>query len=124
MAEEEEPLLVSENGDRKGYFTAREKFDRELKRMCWIAFPMVVVSVSQYMLRAVSMMMLGHLGELTLSSASIATSLTNVTGFSVIVSSASRVFFSFRFLVIVEKGGCDLWVVLRSNQYALMFDTV
>lgn len=84
MAEEEEPLLVSEKGDRKGYFTARERFDRELKRMCWIAFPMVVVSVSQYMLRAVSMMMLGHLGELALSSASIATSLTNVTGFSVI----------------------------------------
>ncbi|XP_073150067.1 protein DETOXIFICATION 14-like [Henckelia pumila] len=85
MAGAEEPLFVCENGgDRKGYFPARDKFVRELNKMCWIAFPMVVVSVSQYMLRAVALMMLGHLSELALSSASIASSLTNVTGFSVI----------------------------------------
>ncbi|KZV53883.1 MATE efflux family protein 5-like [Dorcoceras hygrometricum] len=52
--------------------------------MCWIALPMVIVSVTQYMVRAEALMMLGHLSELALSSASIACSFTNVTGFSLI----------------------------------------
>ncbi|KAG5528037.1 hypothetical protein RHGRI_028839 [Rhododendron griersonianum] len=43
---------------------------------------MVVVTVSQYLLQVVSMSMAGHLGEISLSSAAIATSFTNVTGFS------------------------------------------
>ncbi|EPS66630.1 hypothetical protein M569_08145, partial [Genlisea aurea] len=61
----------------------------ELNKASGIAIPMVIVSVSQYMLRAVSMMMLGHLGELALSSASLATSLSNVTGFSLLIGMAS-----------------------------------
>ncbi|KAI9159752.1 hypothetical protein LWI28_001601 [Acer negundo] len=42
---------------------------------------MVAVSVSNYLLQVVSMMMVGHLGELSLSGVAIATSFTNVTGF-------------------------------------------
>ena len=57
----------------------------EMKKVSYIAMPMVVTTVSQYMLRVISMMMIGHLGELSLSGASIATSLTNVTGFSLLV---------------------------------------
>ncbi|GFQ06467.1 mate efflux family protein 7 [Phtheirospermum japonicum] len=90
--ESEEPLLVPESEEispRDCAPTKWEGFVTELNKMSYIAMPMVVVSVSQYLLRAVSMMMLGHLGELALSSASIATSLTNVTGFSLLSGMAS-----------------------------------
>lgn len=58
----------------------------ELKKVSYIALPMVMVTVSQHLTRVFSMMMVGHLGELTLSGTAIATSLTNVTGFSLLVS--------------------------------------
>ncbi|XP_057809429.1 protein DETOXIFICATION 14-like isoform X1 [Salvia miltiorrhiza] len=77
--EEGEPLL-----DEKIVGTKWEVLVEEVRRLSYIAMPMVVVSVSQYLLRAASMMMLGHLGELALSSAAIATSLSNVTGFSLL----------------------------------------
>lgn len=81
------PLLVPANERRETVLTTTwEAFVRELNKVSYIAMPMVVVSVSQYLLRAASMMMLGHLGELALSGAAIATSLSNVTGFSLLVS--------------------------------------
>lgn len=62
-----------------------ELFMVELKKVSFIAMPMVVVTVSQNLLRVASMMMVGHLGQLSLSGTAIATSLTNVTGFSLLV---------------------------------------
>jgi len=47
---------------------------------------MVAVTLSQYLLQVVSMMMVGHLGQLALSSTAMAISLASVTGFSVLVS--------------------------------------
>ncbi|CAA2978820.1 DETOXIFICATION 14-like [Olea europaea subsp. europaea] len=85
--ESEEPLL-EENRECKSVLNTWGAFGRELNRVSNIAFPMIVVTLSQYMLRVVALMMLGHLGELELSSASIATSFTNVTGFSVIFGMA------------------------------------
>ncbi|CAI9752975.1 unnamed protein product [Fraxinus pennsylvanica] len=85
--ESEEPLLEESRECKRG-LTAWGAFARELNRVNNIAFPMIVVTLSQYMLRVVALMMLGHLGELELSSASIATSFTNVTGFSVIFGMA------------------------------------
>ena len=61
-------------------------FVQELKKASSIAAPMVVVSILQYLLQVVSIIMVGHLGELSLSGVAIATSLTNVTGFSLHVS--------------------------------------
>ncbi|CAA0843112.1 MATE efflux family protein [Striga hermonthica] len=87
--ESEQPLLAPLESRDTQRITKWEAFVRELNTMSYIAMPMVVVSVSQYLLRAVSMMMLGHLGELALSSASIATSLANVTGFSLLSGMAS-----------------------------------
>jgi MATE family multidrug resistance protein len=52
-----------------------------------IAAPMVATTVLQYLLQVVSVMMVGHLNQLSLSSVAIATSLTNVSGFSILVSS-------------------------------------
>ncbi|KAF8040332.1 hypothetical protein BT93_B2538 [Corymbia citriodora subsp. variegata] len=61
-----------------GWKTLKE----ETKRMGYIAGPMVAVNLSQYFLQIVSVMMVGHLGELSLSSTAIAISFCAVTGFS------------------------------------------
>lgn len=58
-----------------------------MKKVSYMAAPMVAVSVSTYLLQVISMVMAGHLDELSLSSVAIATSLTNVTGFSLLVRS-------------------------------------
>ncbi|KAK8914533.1 MATE efflux family protein 9 [Platanthera zijinensis] len=50
---------------------------------------MVVVSLVQYMMNVISIMMVGHLGELSLAGASIGASLTNVTGFTILIGMAS-----------------------------------
>ncbi|CAN1240144.1 Protein DETOXIFICATION 12 [Linum grandiflorum] len=62
-------------------------FVDEVKRLGYIAGPMVAINLSQYLLQVISLMMVGHLGELQLSSTAIAVSLASVTGFSVIAQS-------------------------------------
>lgn len=57
----------------------------EMKRLGYVAGPMVAVTLSFYMLQVISLMMVGHLGELALSSSAIAISLASVTGFSLLV---------------------------------------
>ncbi|KAL1807713.1 hypothetical protein ACET3Z_024703 [Daucus carota] len=64
-------------------------FYEELKRLSYIAGPMVAVTLSVYLLQVVSVMMVGHLDELALSSTSIAFSLAGVTGFSVMQGMSS-----------------------------------
>jgi MATE family multidrug resistance protein len=61
-------------------------FTVELKRLSVLTGPMVAVILSQNMLQVISIMMVGHLGELALSSTAIAISLSAVTGFSFLVS--------------------------------------
>nr|DAD31936.1 TPA_asm: hypothetical protein HUJ06_010787 [Nelumbo nucifera] len=84
----EEGLLAKERGDR-GEVLRWGVFVEEVKRVGFIAGPMVAVTVSQYLLQVISVMMVGHLGELALSSAAIASSLTGVTGFSLLLGMAS-----------------------------------
>ncbi|KAK7343447.1 hypothetical protein VNO77_12197 [Canavalia gladiata] len=64
-------------------------FNQEMKRICYLAGPMVAVISSQYLLQVVSTMIIGHMGELYLSSASLAISLAGVTGFSLLMGMAS-----------------------------------
>ncbi|KAL7001062.1 Protein DETOXIFICATION 12 [Sarracenia purpurea var. burkii] len=61
----------------------------EVKRLGFIAAPMVTVTLSQYLLQVICTMMVGHLGELSLSSTAIATSLSGVTGFSFLLGMAT-----------------------------------
>lgn len=75
----------SETG-KWGWMKRRRAMREELKKVGTIAAPMVVASVLQYLLQVVSLVMVGHLNQLSLSSVAIATSLTNVSGFSVLVS--------------------------------------
>lgn len=96
--ESEEPFLLPENKEKAREFASKwVTFGKELNRVNFIALPMIIVTVSQYLLRVSPMFMLGHLGELSLSSASIATSFSNVTGFSVLVIST---FYSSTFIYI------------------------
>ena len=64
----------------------------EVKRLGCLAAPMVVVVLLQYFIQIVSVMMVGHLGELALSSTAVALSISGITGFSFLVSSISACF--------------------------------
>ncbi|KAJ6429835.1 hypothetical protein OIU84_021272 [Salix udensis] len=61
-------------------------FIQEVKRLGYVAGPMVAVILTQNCLQVISIMMCGHLGELALSSTALAISLSNVTGFSLMVT--------------------------------------
>ncbi|KAK1416095.1 hypothetical protein QVD17_31883 [Tagetes erecta] len=61
----------------------------EMKKLGFVAGPMVAVTLSQYLLQVIAVTMVGHLGELALSSTSIAISFTSVTGFSLIMGMSS-----------------------------------
>ncbi|KAG8492891.1 hypothetical protein CXB51_010271 [Gossypium anomalum] len=60
------------------------EFIEETKRIGYITGPMVAVHFSQYFLQIISVVMVGHLGQLSLSSIAIAVSFGAVTGFSVL----------------------------------------
>ncbi|GJS79470.1 protein transparent testa 12 [Tanacetum coccineum] len=81
----EEGLLLTE----KQPLEWKVAVTNEVKKTCYIALPMVVVTVSQNLLQVASMSMVGHLGELELAGTAVATSLTNVTGFSLLFGMAS-----------------------------------
>ncbi|KAB2054984.1 hypothetical protein ES319_A11G004600v1, partial [Gossypium barbadense] len=57
----------------------------EAKKQVWLAGPLIGVSLFQYSIQMISVMLVGHLGELPLSAASMATSFATVTGFSLLV---------------------------------------
>ncbi|KAF3632039.1 putative fasciclin-like arabinogalactan protein 20-like [Capsicum annuum] len=85
----EEALLLPERRENYLRTTTWTSFSEALKKVSYIAIPMVLATVSQHLVRVLSMMMIGHLGEFSLSGASVVTSLTNVTGFSVSLGMAS-----------------------------------
>ncbi|KAK3008657.1 hypothetical protein RJ639_014721 [Escallonia herrerae] len=62
----------------------REEVVEELKKQIWLAGPLICVSLLQFCLQLISLMFVGHLGELALSGASMATSFATVTGFSLL----------------------------------------
>ncbi|GAY43838.1 hypothetical protein CUMW_077660 [Citrus unshiu] len=68
--------------EKKKLAVTRRAFVQELKKVSFLAAPLAGVTVFQLLLAAVSTMMVGHLGKLSLASITIATSLTNVTGFT------------------------------------------
>ncbi|TXG57266.1 hypothetical protein EZV62_018579 [Acer yangbiense] len=92
----EESLLLSSKSEeekakniKNDRSITRDLLFAEVKRLGVIAGPMVAVSLSQYLLQVISLMMVGHLGELALSSTAITISLAGVTGFSVLMGMAS-----------------------------------
>ncbi|KFK41540.1 hypothetical protein AALP_AA2G142400 [Arabis alpina] len=75
-------VVVGEEEETNGFF-------KEMRRLGYIAGPMVAVNSSMYFLQVISIMMVGHLGELYLSSTAIAVSFCSVTGFSLVFGLAS-----------------------------------
>ncbi|XP_050225624.1 protein DETOXIFICATION 14-like [Mercurialis annua] len=63
--------------------------NEEVKKMSLIAAPMVAVNLSHYFLQVIALMMVGHLGQLSLSSTAIAISFSAVTGFSLVFGMSS-----------------------------------
>ncbi|KAL4584887.1 hypothetical protein LXL04_009497 [Taraxacum kok-saghyz] len=61
----------------------------ELKQQLMLAGPFILVSLLQYSFLLTSIMFIGHLGELALSGASMATSFASVTGFSFMMGMGS-----------------------------------
>lgn len=79
----------SNNGEvDDGRKRRKEKITDEVKTQLWLSGPLVLVSLLQYSLQMISVMFVGHLGELKLSGASMASSFASVTGFSLLVSFA------------------------------------
>lgn len=82
------------------YIYRGEVIFEEVKRQLCLAGPLIGVSLLQYSLQVISIMFVGHLSELSLSSASIATSFASVTGFSVLVRTYFIIYASVRIYVI------------------------
>ena len=78
-------LNVSEEKMRIG----REEVVEEVKRLLWLAVPLFSVGILQYILQAISVMFIGHLGTLPLSGASMASSFASATGFNLLLGLAT-----------------------------------
>ncbi|XP_073133804.1 protein DETOXIFICATION 16-like isoform X1 [Henckelia pumila] len=95
MGEESNPLLFSnEEITSTAHDVPREatnvsEFVEEGKKQLGLAAPLIAASILQFCLQVISVMFVGHLGELPLSSASMATSFASVTGYSVLLGMAS-----------------------------------
>ncbi|PAN37694.1 hypothetical protein GQ55_7G106800 [Panicum hallii var. hallii] len=61
----------------------------EVRKQLYLAGPLIAAWMLQNIVQMISVMFVGHLGELALSSASIATSFAGVTGFSLLSGMAS-----------------------------------
>ncbi|KAJ7970315.1 Protein DETOXIFICATION [Quillaja saponaria] len=67
----------------------RRDIVEEIKKQLWLSGPMISVSLCQYGLQVISVMFVGHLDELSLSGASLASSLASVTGYILLMGLSS-----------------------------------
>ncbi|XP_057810712.1 protein DETOXIFICATION 16-like [Salvia miltiorrhiza] len=89
-----QPLITnqetrSHDGDEDKCRFGSKEFMEEGKQQLGLAIPLIAVNMLLYCLQVISLMFVGHLGELQLSSASMATSFAAVTGFSVLLGMGS-----------------------------------
>ncbi|GMH21389.1 hypothetical protein Nepgr_023231 [Nepenthes gracilis] len=80
-----ETEIIREGGDRK----RKKVVTEEVKKQLWLAGPLIIVNLLLFSLQLISVMFVGHLGQLSLSGASMATSFASVTGFSLLMGMAS-----------------------------------
>lgn len=88
IGEEQEPLsspFLSQNPISQRKSQLNSDLFAEVKRLLELACPLIAATLLQYSLQLISIMFVGHLGDLPLSGASMATSFANVSGFSVLV---------------------------------------
>ncbi|CAK8534214.1 unnamed protein product [Lathyrus sativus] len=82
------PLIVEET-KRNSKEEDRRELIEEVKKQLWLSGPLISVTLLNFGINLISVMFVGHLGELSLSGASMATSFASVTGFSLLVGMAS-----------------------------------
>ena len=110
---DEKPSLRSHLIERCGQEDAERrggKVVEEVKKQLWLSGPLITVSLLQFCLQVISVMFVGHLGELALSGSSMATSFASVTGFSLLVS--WLILLLLVFLCNIEIYGCGRWVYI------------
>ncbi|KAI3874825.1 hypothetical protein MKW98_019398 [Papaver atlanticum] len=78
------PLILRNREENK-----TEIIIEEVKKQLWLSGPLITVNLLQFCIQLISVMFVGHLGELSLSGASMATSFATVTGFSLLVGMGS-----------------------------------
>ncbi|XVF34260.1 hypothetical protein REPUB_Repub18cG0044000 [Reevesia pubescens] len=86
----ESPLISQENAfesHQEGF--AKDEILAEVKKQVLLAAPLASVNLLIFALQVISVMFVGHLGNLALSGASLATSFASVTGFSLLRGMAS-----------------------------------
>ncbi|CAL0312384.1 unnamed protein product [Lupinus luteus] len=64
---------------------ARTEIIEEVKKQLWLAGPLIFVTLLNFCLQVISVMFVGHLGELPLAGASMAASFCTVTGVSIML---------------------------------------
>ncbi|KAK3156633.1 hypothetical protein QOZ80_2AG0109830 [Eleusine coracana subsp. coracana] len=93
--EDEAVLLVPTGTDEKrgggGEKGEESSAANEVKKQLYLAGPLVAWCLLQNVVQMISVMFVGHLGELALSSASVATAFAGVTGFSLMLRRHRRV---------------------------------
>ncbi|XP_021747156.1 protein DETOXIFICATION 16-like [Chenopodium quinoa] len=75
--------------NKKGSYNNSYSLVKETKKQVWLAGPLIIVGLLTFSLHVNSLMFVGHLGNLPLAAASLATSFAYVTGFSVLLGMAS-----------------------------------
>jgi MATE family multidrug resistance protein len=80
------PLIVEETKQQNKKQEDRRELVEEVKKQLWLSGPLISVTLLNFGINLISVMFVGHLGELYLSGASMATSFASVTGFNLLVS--------------------------------------
>ncbi|XP_010279420.1 PREDICTED: protein DETOXIFICATION 16-like isoform X2 [Nelumbo nucifera] len=85
----QEEISIEFSGEMSQASGWTEEVVAEVKKQVGLAGPLIAVSLLQYCLQMISIMFVGHLGELALSGASMATSFASVTGFDLLLGMGS-----------------------------------
>ncbi|XP_021909340.1 protein DETOXIFICATION 16-like [Carica papaya] len=84
-----ESPLIRAGEENRGSGENRRQILGEVKKQLRLAGPLMISGILQYCMHVISVMFVGHLGELALSGAAMATSFATVTGFSFLLGMAS-----------------------------------
>ncbi|CAN4084283.1 unnamed protein product [Withania somnifera] len=84
-----ESPLIGESGKKECHKKKKDEILEEVNRLLVLAGPLMSVNFLLYCLQVISIMFVGHLGELSLSGASMATSFASVTGLSLLMGMGS-----------------------------------
>lgn len=108
---------IQRNKDKQQAIERAELYE-EVRKQLWLAGPLISVSMLNYSQQIISVMFVGHLGQLPLSGASMATSFASVTGFSLLVScdllSLPLCAYCVLFLACVAEHYLFIFVILNS----------